>query len=107
MRQYWVYIAANRGRTIYTGVTNDLERRMFEHRRRLVAGFTSKYRIDRLVYFEPTTDIRVAIAREKEIKGWRREKKVRLIEAVNPDWRDLLEESPRTGGDSSSLRSSE
>ena len=76
MRQYWVYIAANRTRTIYTGVTNDLERRMFEHRSRLVPGFPSKYRIDRLVYFEVTVDVRAAIAREKQIKGWRREKKV-------------------------------
>src|SRR5262249_34291990 len=91
LKQYWTYIATNRSKTLYTGVSNDLPRRMWEHKNRVVAGFTSKYLIDRLVYFETTNDVRAAIAREKEIKGWRREKKVRLIESVNPDWKDLSE----------------
>ena len=88
-RQYWVYIATNAAKTLYTGVTNDLVRRMYEHRNHLVPGFTSKYKIDRLVHFEETSDVNEAIAREKQIKGWRREKKVRLIEAANPGWTDL------------------
>jgi putative endonuclease len=89
---YWVYITASDRRTLYTGVTNDLARRMFEHRNSLIPGFTSKYRIDRLVYFEATSDVRAAIAREKQIKGWRREKKVELIETSNPKWSDLGKE---------------
>ena len=92
MNQYWVYIATNSPRTLYTGVTNDLVRRMYEHKHRLVRGFTSKYHIDRLVFFEVTSDVRAAIAREKQIKAWRREKKVRLVESVNPDWKDLSAE---------------
>ena len=92
MNQYWVYIATNSPRTLYTGVTNDLVRRMYEHEHRLVRGFTSKYHIDRLVFFEVTSDVRAAIAREKQIKAWRREKKVRLVESVNPDWKDLSAE---------------
>ena len=82
-RTYWVYILASRSRNLYTGVTNDLPRRMREHREGLLPGFTSKYRIFRLVRFEPFGDICDAIAREKEIKGWRREKKIRLIERTN------------------------
>ncbi len=89
MNQYFVYIAANYRRTLYTGMTNDLRRRMYEHRNRLVHGFTSKYRIDRLVYFESTSDVKSAIAREKQIKGWRREKKIHLVEAGNPNWENL------------------
>src|SRR5215831_19192618 len=88
--QYWVYIATNGSRTLYTGITNDLERRMCEHRNSLVPGFTSRYRIDRLVYFETTSDVWAAISREKQIKGWRRLKKVALIEAINPEWADLM-----------------
>ena len=90
--QYFVYIATNGSKTLYTGVTNDLPRRMFEHRNSLIPGFTSKYRIDRLVYFETTSDVRAAIAREKQIKGWRRERKVALIETSNPKWADLSKE---------------
>ena len=71
------------------GVTNQLERRISEHKNSLIAGFTKKYRIDRLVYYEETNDILAAIAREKQIKGWLREKKIALIESVNPEWRDL------------------
>ena len=91
-RQYFVYIATNGSKTLYTGVTNDLPRRMFEHRNSLVPGFTSKYRIDRLVYFETTSDVRAAIAREKQIKGWRRERKIALVEGANPKWTDLSKE---------------
>ena len=91
MRQhnYYVYIVASPSRTIYTGVTNDLERRMWEHKQNRVKGFTSKYGVNRLVYFEEHRTIDDAIAREKQIKGWRREKKIALIEAENPKWRDL------------------
>ncbi len=77
--------------TLYTGVSGDLERRVYEHKNKLLPGFTSKYNLRRLVYHEETTDISVAIAREKEIKGWRREKKIALIESMNPDWDDLSE----------------
>jgi putative endonuclease len=88
-RTYCVYILASRSRNLYTGVTNNLERRIIEHRERLVPGFTSKYKIFRLVHFEVFTDVRYAIAREKEIKGWRREKKIWLIRKRNPCWDDL------------------
>ena len=76
---------------LYTGVTNNLERRIYEHRNKLIPGFTSKYNVHKLVYFEETNDINAALAREKEIKGWRREKKNRLIEQINPSWADLSE----------------
>ena len=89
MNQYYVYIMASRSRTLYTGVTNDLERRVFEHKEKLVPGFTTWYNIERLVYFETTEDVQAAIAREKQIKGWTRQKKVALIESVNPTWKDL------------------
>ncbi|MBI5739158.1 MAG: GIY-YIG nuclease family protein [Nitrospirae bacterium] len=92
MKQYYVYIMTNRSKTLYTGVTNNLERRVYEHKNKLVAGFTSKYNIDRLVYFEATQDINSAIAREKQLKGWLRAKKVALIEASNPEWQDLSSE---------------
>jgi putative endonuclease len=88
---YFVYILASRSRTLYTGVANNLERRITEHRNGLVPGFTSRYRVFRLVHFEVFADIRSAIAREKEIKGWRREKKVWLIERRNRTWEDLAE----------------
>jgi putative endonuclease len=89
MHQYYVYIMANFSRTLYIGVTNDLERRVYEHKHQLTPGFTSRYNITHLVYFEATPDIRSAIAREKEIKGWVRTKKVTLIEKDNPLWIDL------------------
>ena len=89
MRQYWVYIVASKSRTLYTGVTNNLLRRVHEHRTGNGSEFTGKYRITRLVHSEETNDIRVAIAREKEIKGWNRKKKLALIEATNPLWEDL------------------
>jgi putative endonuclease len=88
-RTYVVYILSSLSRILYIGVTNDLERRLTEHRVGLVPGFTSQYRILRLVHFECFGDIRDAIAREKELKGWRRSKKVALIELKNGTWADL------------------
>jgi putative endonuclease len=90
-RTYYVYILASRSRTLYTGVTKNLERRIVEHRDRSVPGFTTRYNILRLVHFEAFSDIRSAIAREKEIKGWRREKKIWLIQRHNRTWEDLAE----------------
>ena len=91
-KKFYVYIMASRSRTLYVGVTNDLERRVAEHKRGQLPGFTSRYRVSRLVYFEATENVESAIAREKEIKGWRREKKVALIESSNPTWEDLSAE---------------
>ena len=82
----------NKSRTLYTGVTNNLERRVYEHKHKLVPGFTSKYNITKLVYYEAGDDINIAIAREKQIKGWLRAKKIALIESVNPEWEDLSED---------------
>ncbi len=76
---------------MYIGVTNDLERRTYEHKYRLIKGFTQKYNVEKLVYFEHFGDIEMAIAREKEIKGWRREKKNLLVSQGNPEWKDLSE----------------
>ena len=88
-RHYFIYVLASRSRVLYVGVTNDLERRVFEHKQKLVPGFTAEYDVDRLIYFESTPDVFAAIRREKQIKGWRRNRKVALIESVNPDWDDL------------------
>ena len=91
-RSYWVYIlASQRDGTLYTGVTNSLERRVWQHRQGAVASFTRKYGVGRLVYFEPYSDVNNAIAREKQIKGGSRRKKIALIEKENPDWLDLAE----------------
>ncbi len=89
MRDYYVYIMTNASQTLYTGVTNNLERRVYEHKHKLVPGFTSRYQINRLIYYEVCGDIRAAIAREKEIKGWSRAKKIALIESMNRTWEDL------------------
>jgi putative endonuclease len=89
MRQYYVYILSNQSRTLYTGVTNNLERRMYEHKMKLASGFTKKYGIDRLVFYETTSDVKTAITREKQIKGWTRNKKIGLIESNNPEWDDI------------------
>jgi putative endonuclease len=91
-RHYYVYIMASLSRRLYIGMTNDIFRRTREHKEGRVAGFTGKYRIHRLVHFERFQYVRSAIAREKEIRGWRRSKKVELIEADNPTWADLSEE---------------
>jgi len=79
----------NRSGTLYTGMTNNLEARMYEHKNKLVRGFTQRYNIGRLVYFEVYSDVRQAIAREKQVKSWRRSKKIALIESTNPTWEDL------------------
>ena len=88
-KQYYVYILSNASRRIYVGVTNNLERRVYEHKHMLIPGFTSEYNITRLVYFEVTSDVLVAIAHEKQIKGWLRSKNLALIASENPIWEDL------------------
>ena len=91
MKRYYVYMAANwNNRVLYTGVTNNIERRMYEHANGICGGFTAEYRIHKLVYCECTGDARAAIAREKQLKGWRREKKNALVNSVNPEWKDLM-----------------
>ncbi|MFH2068238.1 MAG: GIY-YIG nuclease family protein [Candidatus Omnitrophota bacterium] len=95
-RQYFVYILTNKNnKVLYTGVTNDLSRRVWEHKEKLVDGFSKKYNLTKLVYCEETDKIEDAIAREKQIKGWLRKKKNILIESINPGWKDLLEEPKR------------
>ena len=90
---YFVYILANQNnRVLYTGVTYDLVRRMYEHKNHLDPGsFTAQYNVDRLVYYEETPSSRAAIEREKQIKGWSRKKKEKLIESKNPDWKDFYD----------------
>jgi putative endonuclease len=92
MKQYYVYIMTNKSRTLYTGVTNNLERRVDEHKSKTIPGFTARYNITQLVYYEEGDDVNVAIAREKQIKGWLRAKKIALIESINPEWHDLSED---------------
>jgi putative endonuclease len=89
MRNYYVYILSNEAKTLYIGVTNNLERRIYEHKNKLINGFTKKYNLTKLVYYETTDDIRDAIYREKQLKGWLRIKKILLIEENNPGWDDL------------------
>ncbi len=86
---YYVYIVASRSGVLYTGVTNDLERRVQQHKEKVTEGFTAKYNVTKLVYYEDNQHIRAAIEREKQIKGWLRKRKVALIESMNPNWRDL------------------
>jgi len=89
-KQYAVYILTNRSnKVMYVGVTSNLERRLAQHKDKSVSGFTAKYRVDRLVYYELTSDVLSAIAREKDVKKWRREKKNRLVESINPQWIEL------------------
>ena len=91
-KRYFVYLLTNwNNEVMYVGVTNDLDRRVYEHKNKLVKGFTEKYNVNKLVYFEETGDVTVALAREKEIKKWRREKKNGLVLSINPDWKDLSE----------------
>ena len=91
MKQYYVYIMSSHRGTLYTGVTNNLIRRVYEHRHALLGGFTKKYNITKLMYYEVTENINSVIAREKQIKGWLRSKKIALIESSNPYWQDLSE----------------
>ena len=89
-RNYFVYLLTNwNNKVMYVGMTNDLIRRVYEHKTKAVKGFTEKYNVHKLVYFEETSDVNVAITREKEIKKWRREKKNALVIRTNPEWRDL------------------
>ena len=93
MKDYWVYILTSRdNKVMYVGVTNDLVRRLYEHKTKLTGGFTAKYNVHRLVYFESTPSIEAAITREKQLKGWSRAKKNALVATANPDWKDLSEE---------------
>ncbi len=89
MRDYFVYIITNHSGTLYTGVTNDLTRRVYEHKAQAGGSFTRKYRMNKLLYFEQTGDILSAIEREKQIKGWRRSRKLELVKSQNPRWIDL------------------
>ena len=95
-RHYYVYIITNPSRTLYTGMTNNLRRRLDEHKRKLVPGFTARYNINRLVYFEVFEDVRNAIDCEKKIKSWTRAKRVALVESRNPKWDDLSRDQPQT-----------
>ncbi len=92
MKEYYVYIMTNNSKTLYTGVTGDLFRRVDEHKRGSVEGFTSRYHITQLVYFESSTSVFDALNREKQIKGWLRRKKIELIESMNPEWEDLAKD---------------
>lgn len=93
MKQYFVYILTNiTNKVLYAGITNNLIRRVYEHKNKFVKGFTQKYNLTKLVYFETFTDVNDAIAAEKKIKGWLRIKKIKLIESVNPEWKDLYPE---------------
>ena len=103
-RDYYVYIMANETRMLYVGVTNDLERRLYEHRTKRLDGFARRYAMDRLLYCEQAPDPQTAIAREKQLKGWVRHKKIALINETNPRWTDLAGDWFVEGPDSS-LRS--
>lgn len=92
-RTYYVYILSNwTGDVLYIGMTNNIERRIYEHKQKLVPGFTKKYSVIKLVYLEQANTPEEAISREKQLKRWRRDKKINFIEAQNPDWKDLSEE---------------
>jgi putative endonuclease len=91
MNNYYVHILVSKTGTLYVGMTNDLIRRVYEHKHKLVPGFTARYGVDRLVYFEHTHDVAGAISREKQMKAWSRNKKVALVASANPTWQDLTE----------------
>lgn len=93
MKTYYVYLLTNwNNKVMYVGMTNNLERRIYEHKNKLINGFTKKYNINKLVYYEETSDVNSALSREKEIKKWRREKKDTLVLNSNPEWKDLSDE---------------
>ncbi len=96
-KSYCVYIMSNISKMLYVGVTNNLEKRVLEHKSKLISGFTQKYNLFKLVYFESSGNVRKAIAREKQIKSWHRSRKVALVENMNPQWRDLAEDHARSG----------
>ena len=89
--KFWVYILSSRSGTLYVGITGFFDKRIHQHKYDSIEGFTEKYQIHRLVYYESYQDVQVAIAREKQVKRWRREKKIALIEKFNPRWQDLAE----------------
>lgn len=92
MRTFYVYIMASKSGTLYVGLTSNINKRLYEHKSHLIPGFTDKYDVDRLLYVEAIRDSISAIKREKQIKKWRRQKKVSLIDSVNPQWKDLSED---------------
>jgi len=92
MKEYYVYIMANSVHMTYVGVTNDLIRRVYEHKIGIIGGYTKKYHMNKLVFFESGSDVRCAILREKQLKGWTRTRKIQLIESINPEWNDLSED---------------
>ena len=89
MKRYYVYILSSKTGTLYIGVTHDLQRRIFEHKHGLIEGFTKRYKVTRLVYYEETPEVNEAITREKEIKKWRRSRKIDLVKSMNSQWKDL------------------
>ena len=92
-KQYYVYIMTNKWNTVlYTGVTNNLKRRVYEHKAKLVEGFTNKYNVDKLVFYDLSKDVESAISREKQIKGGSRSKKIALVNGMNPEWKDLYDD---------------
>jgi len=92
-KYYFIYIMTNKYNTVlYTGITNNIQRRVYEHKNKSIKGFTSKYNITKLVYYEDYEDVNAAICREKQIKGWTRKKKDELINKLNPDWKDLSDD---------------
>ena len=91
MNYYYVYILTTQNnRVLYIGVTNNLKRRINEHKSKLIDGFTKKYNVNKLVYYEKMNDVSVAIKREKQLKGWKRSKKDALVNSMNPEWKDLI-----------------
>ena len=103
-KEYFVYIMTNKSKTLYTGMTSNLIKRVYEHKSKLIQGFTKRYNIDKLVWFDKTNNVIAAIEKEKQIKGWTRKKKINLIKSMNPAWRDLSNVFFGISGDSS-LRS--
>jgi putative endonuclease len=91
MKEYYVYIMSNKSHTLYTGITNDLVRRVYQHKHKSIEGFTKRYNITQLVFFESTDNVSMAIAREKQIKGMLKSRKMKLITTLNPQWKDLSE----------------
>jgi putative endonuclease len=89
VKQYCVYILTNKSGTLYIGVTGDLRKRIWEHKNKVVEGFTKRYKIDKLIYFEQTENVMSALEREKQLKKWSRSKKINLINKSNPSWEDL------------------
>jgi putative endonuclease len=91
MKQYCIYITTNKSGTLYIGVTSNLKKRIWEHKNKVVGGFTKKYNADKLIYFEQTENVMSALEREKQLKKWSRKKKINLISNLNPNWKDLYD----------------